>query len=90
MFRLETTRTTGKDNLFGARVNLPALFLSPNKVGRSARASSPVRQRKVVSKKLFPKNGRLCSELLERCENENLVRKILKGNREQEEGIASR
>jgi hypothetical protein len=29
---------------------------------------------------LFPKIGRLSSELLERCQNENLVRKILKGN----------
>jgi hypothetical protein len=36
-----------------------------------------VRQRKVVSKKLFSKIGRLSGELLEVRENENLMRKIL-------------
>ena len=39
-------------------------------IRRRAWASSPVRQRKVVSKKLFPKIRRLCSELLEIRENE--------------------
>jgi hypothetical protein len=41
-----------------------------------------VRQIQVVSKKLFPKIERLSRELLEICENENLVRKILMGNAE--------
>ena len=39
-------------------------------------------QRKVVSNKLFPKIYRLSYELLELHTNENLMRKILKVNRE--------
>ena len=46
-------------------------------IRRRARAGSPVRQRKVVSNKLFPFNRRLDGELLEMRENENLMRKIL-------------
>ncbi len=41
-----------------------------------------MRQRKVVSNKLFPKIYRLSYELLELHTNENLMRKILKVNRE--------
>ena len=46
-------------------------------IRRSTRASSSVRQRKVVSNKLFLFNRRLDGELLEMRENENLMRKIL-------------
>ena len=45
-------------------------FFCGDIIRRRARAGSPVRQRKVVSKKLFPKIRRLCSELLEIRENE--------------------
>ena len=48
---------------------MPAFFVV-DLIKRSTRASSPVRQRKVVSNKLFPKIRRLCSELLEIRENE--------------------
>ena len=46
-------------------------------IRRSTRASSPVRQRKVVSKKLFSKIRSLSSELLENHLNENIMRKII-------------
>ena len=55
--------------LRGARANTPAFFYVVI-IRRRAWASSPVRQRKVVSNKLFPKIRRLCSELLEIRENE--------------------
>ena len=48
-----------------------------------------MRQRKVVSNKLFPFNRRLDGELLEMRENENLVRKILmkvRGRRDEGKG----
>ena len=51
-------------------------------IRRRARAGSPVRQRKVVSKKLFPKIEGFCGELLEVRVNENLMWKILKVNGE--------
>ena len=48
---------------------MPAFFVV-DLIKRSTRASPPVRKRKVVSNKLFPKIRRLCSELLEIRENE--------------------
>ena len=55
-----------KRQLFrGARANTPAFFCG-DIIRRRARASSPVRQRKVVSNKLFPKIRRLYGELY-RC-----------------------
>ena len=65
MFRLETTRTTGKDNFIKVRGLTRPRFFYVVIIRRSTRASSPVRQRKVVSNKLFPKIERFSNELLE-------------------------
>ena len=55
----------------------------------SSSSSAPLRlnqQPFLALRKLFSKIGRLCGELLEMRENENLVRKILKRNGEWEMG----
>ena len=67
MFRLETTRTTGKDNFIKERGLTRPRFFYVVIIRRSTRASSPVRQRKVVLKKLFPFNRSLNKESCFRC-----------------------
>ena len=69
--------TIDKNNLYLERGPTRPRFFSVDIIRRRARASSPVRKRKVVSKKLFPKIGKLSRELLELRESKNLMRKIL-------------
>ena len=55
MFRLETTWTTDKNNLYLVREQHARVYCV-DIIGRRARAGSPVRQRKVVSKKVVSQN----------------------------------